>query len=94
MSDAQKVFVVSYDGPDSGQRLLGVTTSTDAAILLFTTDFMKNMDHETFEVLVDGDSTVIAVEDGVLTTYYPIVEHGGDPDDSEEYYRVQETWMA
>lgn len=92
MSDI-KAFVVSYNSPDSGQKLLGVTTSTEAAILLITTDFMKKMDHETFEVLIDDESTTITVDDGVMTTYYPIVEHGGDPDDSDECYSVQETWQ-
>lgn len=92
MSDAQKAYVVSYQSMDS-QKLIGVTTSTESAILLFTNDFMKNMDHETFEVLIDDDSTTVEVEDGVLTTYYPIVEHGEDPNNSNECYQVQETWL-
>lgn len=92
MSDTN-LYVVPYQSMDS-QRLIGVTTSTEAAILLFTNDFMKNMDHETFTVLVDEESTTIGVEGGVLSTYYPIVEHGGDPDNSNEGYQVQETWLS
>lgn len=91
MSDV-KVFVVSYIGVDS-EKLIGVATSPDNAILLISTDFMKNHDHETFEVSFTEDVTV-NTENGVLTTWYQITEKGTPEYDTGDCYVVQETWLS
>jgi hypothetical protein len=93
MSNPVKILVVSYDSLYYRRKLLGAVTTVEAATAMISADFVKNGDADTFEVLMDDESTRVCMENEVLTTIYPIVEQGEASDTNEECYMVQETWL-
>jgi hypothetical protein len=93
MTSPVQIFVVSYIGLEGGRALIGAAKTQEDAVIMINVHFVENMDHESFEVLVDDESAQVGTEDGVMTTFYPIVENGESPDDPEECYQVQQTWL-
>ena len=87
-----KVFVVSFDGVDTGRRIIGVATSYTNVPGMIDADFVKHQNYKDFKVVVDSMAR-ISVEDGATTTTYQIVERDDKEYETGDCYLVQETWL-